>query len=126
MYPQELKYSKRHVWVETDGLTVRLGITYYAQEQVGKIVYVELPEVGTPVQQDAPFASIESNKTIVDVYSPVTGKVTKVNQSLAESPWIVNEEPYRKGWLIQVNLSSSEELALLLTASQYQELIEKV
>ncbi len=123
MYPNELKYTAEHTWLrlekEKDNKG-RAGITYYAQEQLKEVVYVELPEVGTEVTYMEPFGVIESAKATNDLYSPVSGRVTEVNQSLVNEPGLVNRDPYGRGWMIEVELSNTAELAQLLSAQAYQ------
>ena len=114
--PKELRYSKEHEWVAVDDDIATIGITDYAQEQLGDIVYVELPETGTQVTKDDKFGVVESVKAVSDVYSPVTGTVVTVNTGLPNSPETVNEEPYGDGWMIRVEMSDTEELSDLMTA----------
>lgn len=126
--PSNLRYTKEHEWVrlETDG-TVTIGISDYAQEQLGDIVFVELPEVGEDaVAKDEPFAVVESVKAVSDVYAPVTGIVKEVNDELPNSPEVLNQEPYGDGWLVIMELSHEEELDDLLTAQDYQALIDEL
>ena len=126
--PRSLRYTKEHEWVrvEDDG-NVTVGITDYAQEQLGDIVFVELPEVGDdPVSKDEPFAVVESTKAVSDVYAPVTGKVKEVNDELPNSPEAMNQEPYGDGWLVIMELSHKSELDDLLTAEDYQNLINEL
>ena len=123
--PQELRYSREHEWAAIDDNIVTVGITDYAQEQLGDIVYVELPEVGTAVTKDDKFGVVESVKAVSDVYSPVTGTVVAVNTGLPNSPETVNEEPYGDGWMIRVEMSDAEELNDLMTAAEYEKFIEE-
>ena len=122
--PKELRYSKEHEWAAVDDNIATIGITDYAQEQLGDIVYVELPEAGTQVTKDDKFGVVESVKAVSDVYSPVTGTVVAVNTGLPNSPETVNEEPYGDGWMIRVELSDPEELKDLMTAAEYEKFIE--
>jgi glycine cleavage system H protein len=122
--PKELRYSKEHEWAAVDDNIATIGITDYAQEQLGDIVYVELPEAGTQVTKDDKFGVVESVKAVSDVYSPVTGTVVAVNTGLPNSPETVNEEPYGDGWMIRVELSDPEELRDLMTAAEYEKFIE--
>jgi glycine cleavage system H protein len=122
--PKELRYSKEHEWAAVDDNIATIGITDYAQEQLGDIVYVELPEAGTQVTKDDKFGVVESVKAVSDVYSPVTGTVVAVNTGLPNSPETVNEEPYGDGWMIRVELSDPEELNDLMTAAEYEKFIE--
>jgi len=123
--PKELRYSREHEWVAVDDGIATIGITDFAQEQLGDIVYVELPEVGTAVTKDDKFGVVESVKAVSDVYSPVTGTVVTVNTGLPNSPETVNEEPYGDGWMIRVEMSDAEELNDLMTAAEYEKFIEE-
>lgn len=123
--PQELRYSREHEWVAIDDNIATVGITDYAQEQLGDIVYVELPEVGTAVTKDDKFGVVESVKAVSDVYSPITGTVVAVNTGLPNSPETVNEEPYGDGWMIRVEMSDAEELNDLMIAAEYEKFIEE-
>src|SRR6188472_3719062 len=98
--PAELKYSEEHEWVKTEGEKVRIGITDFAQSELGDIVFVELPEVGDEIEADEPFGSVESVKTVSELYAPVSGKVVAVNDNLSDSPELVNESPYEEAWMI--------------------------
>jgi len=100
--PKELKYSEEHEWVKVEGNRVRIGITDFAQSELGDIVFVELPEVGDEVEADEPFGSVESVKTVSELYAPISGKVVEVNDELDDSPEFVNESPYEKAWMIVV------------------------
>ena len=122
--PKELRYSKEHEWAAVDDSIATIGITDYAQAQLGDIVYVELPEAGTQVTKDDKFGVVESVKAVSDVYSPVTGTVVAVNTGLPNSPETLNEEPYGDGWMIRVELSDPEELNDLMTAAEYEKFIE--
>jgi glycine cleavage system H protein len=123
--PQELKYSKEHEWVRVEGNKAYVGITHFAQSELGDIVFVELPEVGDTVEADEPFGSVESVKTVSELYAPVSGKVLEVNASLADSPELVNESPYEKAWMIVVEISNPAELDDLLDAAGYEKLISE-
>lgn len=123
--PKELRYSKEHEWVKEEGGKVRIGITDFAQSELGDIVFVELPEVGDEVTVDDSFGSVESVKTVSELYSPVSGKVVEVNEDLNDNPEFVNESPYEKAWMIVVELSDSSELDNLMTAEQYEEVIKE-
>jgi glycine cleavage system H protein len=124
MYLPELKYNSEHSWLrlETDNLG-RVGITQYAQEQLKDVVYVELPEIGTVVNHMEPFGIIESVKATNDLYSPVSGEVIEVNESLKDEPGRINEDPYELGWMIVIRLSIIEELNQLMSAVDYQAFI---
>jgi len=123
--PKELRYSEEHEWAAIDDNIATIGITDYAQEQLGDIVYVELPETGTEVTKGDKFGVIESVKAVSDIYSPVTGTVVTVNTGLPNTPETVNEEPYGDGWMIRVEMSDPEELNDLMTAAEYEKFIEK-
>ena len=121
--PQGLRYSKEHEWVATEDSVATIGVTDYAQDQLGEIVYIELPSVGYKVSKDDPFGVIESVKAVSDIFAPVSGTVTEVNQELAESPEIINEDPYGDGWLIKIRISDGAELDDLMDNDEYQEII---
>ncbi|MEK3951039.1 glycine cleavage system protein GcvH [Paenibacillus sp. FSL H7-0703] len=123
---QQLWYTDEHEWVQrTENGTVRIGITDFAQHQLGDIVFVELPEAGVTIEQGAEIGTIESVKTVSDLFAPVTGTVLKVNEALEGTPELVNESPYEKGWMIEVEMGKDVEEALgkLLSADQYEQLI---
>ncbi len=124
-FPKGLKYTKEHEWVlvEDDGATV--GITEYAQEELGDIVYVELPEVGEKITKDDPFGSVESVKAVSELFAPVSGTVVEVNDSIPDGPEMVNEDPYGDGWLIKVEMSDKEELKDLLSPEEYGEYLDQ-
>lgn len=122
--PKELKYSEEHEWLKMEGDNrARIGITDFAQSELGDIVFVELPEVGAEVTAGEPFGSVESVKTVSELYSPVSGKVVEVNTALADSPENVNNSPYGDGWMIVVEMSDPSEVDKLLTAEQYEEMV---
>ncbi|UXU51958.1 glycine cleavage system protein GcvH [Staphylococcus arlettae] len=121
--PSELKYSKEHEWIKVEGNTVTIGITEYAQSELGDIVFVELPEVDDDIQEGDTFGSVESVKTVSELYAPVTGKVVEANEELEDSPEFVNESPYEKAWMVKVEVSDLNQLNELLSAEQYSEMI---
>jgi glycine cleavage system H protein len=123
--PKEFKYSEEHEWVKTEGNQVRIGITDFAQAELGDIVFVELPEVGDDIQADEPFGSVESVKTVSELYAPISGKVVAINEDLDDSPEFVNESPYEKAWMIIVEPSDASELDKLMTAEQYEEMTKE-
>ena len=125
MYPEHLKYSKEHEWVRVDDETVVVGITAYAQEQLGDVVYVELPELGAELTQFSPCGTIESVKTVSDLYAPVSGEVIKINEELDESPELINDDPYGTGWILEVKLSNPDELNQLLSAQEYDAFVQE-
>ena len=122
---KDLKYTKEHEWVKQEDGTVRIGITDFAQAELGDIVFVELPEVDDEIKKDEPFGSVESVKTVSELYAPISGKVVAINESLSDSPEFVNESPYEKAWMIIVEPSDSSELDELLNADQYEEVINE-
>ena len=125
MYPQELKYNAEHTWLSLEGDDRgRVGITHYAQEQLKEVVFVELPEAGTEVSHMEPFGVIESVKATNDLYSPVSGEVVEVNHVLEDEPGLVNEDPYGKGWMIVVKITNPAEVDLLVSAAEYQTLVD--
>lgn len=121
MIPEGLKYSKEHEWVNIEGDTVTIGITDYAQGELGDIVFVELPSVGTKVEYMQPFGTIEAVKAVSDIFSPVTGEIVEVNTALEADAGIVNSDPYGSGWIIKVKIEDGSELDQLLDAAEYQE-----
>jgi len=121
--PKDLKYTREHEWAKQDGDRVRVGITAYAQEQLGDVVFVELPKVGAKVAASKNFGVVESVKAVSDLFAPVSGEVVEVNGELAQKPEIVNQDPYGKGWMLVVKPSNKGEWDQLLTAQQYEELI---
>lgn len=123
MYPDDLKYHENHVWARVEGDTVTVGITDYAQDQMGDIIYVDLPQVGAAVEAGESFGSVESAKAIEDVVAPVTGQVAAVNDDLPDAPEKVNADPHGDAWLIQVKITDQDQLENLLTAAQYQEFL---
>jgi glycine cleavage system H protein len=123
MYPENLKYHSEHAWAKIDGNTATVGISYYAQDQLGEIVFLELPETGTAVEVGAPFAEIESVKSVSDVYSPVNGTITETNNEVVEAPEIINEDCYEAGWMIKVELADASGVDDLLDAAAYEKLI---
>ncbi len=122
-FPKELRYSHEHEWVGVEENIATIGVTDYAQEQLGDVVYVELPEVGAQVTKDEAFGVVESVKAVSDVYAPVSGTVTEINVSLPDSPETVNEDPYGDAWMIRVEMSDPDELEDLMTAAQYKEFV---
>jgi glycine cleavage system H protein len=123
--PKDLLYSKEHEWVKKEGNNVRIGITDFAQDELGDIVFVELPEVGDELELNEPFGSVESVKTVSELYAPVSGKVVEVNEELEDSPEFVNESPYEKAWMVVVELSDESEMDDLLSAEGYEEEISE-
>ncbi|ACK97939.1 glycine cleavage system protein GcvH [Bacillus tropicus] len=120
--PNNLRYSEEHEWVKTEGNEVVIGITHFAQGELGDIVFVELPEVGATIEADEPFGSVESVKTVSELYAPVSGKVVAVNEELSDQPELVNESPYEGAWMVKVELSDASQVEKLLTAEKYAEM----
>lgn len=121
--PSEFKYSKEHEWVKVEGNTATIGITEYAQGELGDIVFVELPDVDDEINEGDTFGSVESVKTVSELYAPVSGKIVETNDELEDSPEFVNESPYEKAWMVKVELSDESQLDELLLAEQYSEMI---
>ncbi|MBF7019165.1 glycine cleavage system protein GcvH [Staphylococcus sp. 18_1_E_LY] len=121
--PSELKYSKDHEWVKIEGNTATIGITEYAQNELGDIVFVELPEVDDEINEGDTFGSVESVKTVSELYAPISGKVLEANEELEDSPEFVNESPYEKAWMVKIEITDESQLESLLSADQYSEMI---
>ena len=119
--PEDLHYSKDHEWVRVDGGEAVIGITDYAQNSLGDVVYVELPKTGEEFAAHQSFGSVESVKAVSEVFTPVAGEITKINESLAEEPEKVNTDPYGDGWMIRIRMSSPEDVDSLLTAAEYED-----
>jgi len=119
-YPSDLKYTKEHEWAKREGQRVRIGITEYAQKELGDVVYVELPKVGRAVKQSEAFITVESVKAASDVYAPASGTVVEVNPQLDGHPELVNQSPYVKGWFAVIEMSRAGELEKLLSAQEYE------
>lgn len=124
MIPSDLKYTEEHEWVAIDGDTATVGITGYAAEELGEIVFVDLPKIGTEVNQMDEFGSVESVKTVSSLYLPLTGKVVEVNESVLKDPSLISEAPYEDGWLVKISLSDEKEIDDLLTADEYESHLE--
>lgn len=125
MIPDDLKYTKEHEWVRIEKSITTVGITDYAQGELGDIVFVELPKVGAKVQQMKPFGIIEAVKAISDLFSPISGEVVEVNHAIETDAGLINKDPYGQGWMIKVKSTNAAELDSLLSASDYQALVEK-
>ena len=121
--PQSLKYTKEHEWVREDGDTVTVGITDHAQGELGDIIFVEFPEIGQEIERDEPFGTIEAVKTVADLFAPISGTVTEINEKLDDSPESVNQDPYGDGWMVKVSVSEADELDNLMSSDQYREMI---
>lgn len=124
-FPEELKYTEQHEWIRMEGSRARVGITDYAQDALGDVVYVDIPEVGTDVRAGEPFGEVESTKSVSDVYAPVSGTVAERNAALVDAPELVNQEPYGDGWMIVIEPSDSSEMEGLLDAAAYRAFTEK-
>ncbi|MDQ1508322.1 MAG: glycine cleavage system protein [Actinomycetota bacterium] len=122
--PTELRYSREHEWVRVDGSIARIGITDFAQDSLGDVVFVQLPDVGLEIVAGASAAEIESTKSVSDVYVPVSGAVQAVNAALVDTPELVNSDPYGEGWILEVALADLSELDALLDAAQYRAVVE--
>jgi glycine cleavage system H protein len=120
-YPDDLKYHAEHDWARVEGDTATLGITWYAQDQLGEVVYFEPPQVGTTVTKDQPYAEIESVKAVTDVIAPLSGEIVEVNEALSSGPEAINDDPYEGGWMVRVRLSDPSEVDSLMDADSYQE-----
>jgi glycine cleavage system H protein len=125
-YPDDLSYHEEHDWVRLEGETMAtFGITWYAQDTLGEVVFFEPPEVGTTLSKDSAYAEVESVKAVSDVIAPMSGEVTEVNDSLSDGPEKINADPYGEGWLVKVKLSHPEEAEALLSATEYQKLLDR-
>ena len=120
MYPSDLKYDKEHEWVRLDGDVAAIGISDFAQDQLGEVVYVDLPAEGDMVSAGETFGEIESVKSVSELYSPVTGEIVKVNEALGDTPEIVNQDAYGAGWMVQVRLDDVSEVDGLMSAEEYE------
>ncbi len=123
MIPEDLRYHKEHEWVRKDGQTVTIGISDFAQEALGDVVFVELPQVEAAIVQDQEIGEVESTKATSSIYSPVSGKIVQVNTELGDHPEYLNNEPYGQGWVAVIELSNPAEVDGLMTASQYEEFL---
>ena len=123
-YPEDLKYHAEHDWARIEGDQATFGITWYAQDALGEVVFFDPPEVGTSVSKDDSYAEVESVKAVSDVFAPLSGEIVEVNEALAESPEKVNQDPYGEGWMVKVRLSDPAELDALMDANAYRELLQ--
>ncbi len=124
MIPTDLRYHKEHEWVRTEGANATVGISDFAQEALGDIVYLEIPKIGRVVRGGDEITELESTKTTSPVYAPVGGKIIRVNDALKESPESINRDPYGQGWLVVIEMTAPEEVSALMTASDYKTLLE--
>ena len=123
-YPENFRYTKEHEWVRVDGDTGTIGITFHAQKELGDIVYVDLPKVGTMVEQGRPLGAVESVKAASDLFSPVSGEVIEVNETLATAPEKLNADPHGEAWLVKIRMTVPGEIAKLLSAAEYQAYVD--
>jgi glycine cleavage system H protein len=123
-YPDGLAYHPEHDWAQIDGDQATFGITWYAQDSLGEVVFYDPPEVGATVGKDSPYAEVESVKAVSDVIAPLSGEIVEVNEELADAPERINEDPYAGGWLVKVRLSDPAEAGALLDAAEYRKLLE--
>lgn len=124
MTPEDSKYAKSHEYVHVEGNVGTIGITEYAQKELGDVVFVELPQIGTQLEQNEELGSIESVKAVSELFAPVTGEVVEVNERLRDTPELVNTDPYGDGWMIRVRLSDASELDVLMSPEEYDEYVE--
>ncbi len=124
-FPEGLKYSKEHEWVLVENDVAIIGITEFAQGELGDIVFVEIPEVGEKISKDDPFGSLESVKAVSDIFAPISGAVVEINDDLKENPEAINEDPYGDGWMIKVEMTDMDELKDLMSSDDYAEFIEQ-
>ena len=122
-FPDTLRYTKEHEWARLSGNKATVGITSFAKDQLGDVVYLELPEVGSTVTRGQPFGVVESTKAVSELFAPVSGKVTGVNKALVDAPEQINDDPYEKGWMVEIELSAPGEASELLSAKQYADLV---
>lgn len=124
-FPAHLKYTKEHEWIKLEGDTGWIGITDYAQGELGDVVFLELPPVGTKLEQGKAFGTIEAVKAVSDLYAPVTGEVVEINKEVQDSPELVNKEPYERGWMVKVKIINPAEIDSLLDVEAYKKLVAK-
>jgi glycine cleavage system H protein len=123
-YPEDLKYHPEHDWARIEGEEATFGVTWYAQDALGEVVFYDPPEVGATVTKDQPYTEVESVKAVSDVFAPLSGEVIEVNEALSDSPETINHDPYGEGWLVKVRLSNTSELESLLEVGAYKELLD--
>ncbi len=122
-YPDDLKYHAEHDWARVEGDEATFGVTWYAQDTLGEVVFYEPPEVGAQISKDGPYAEVESVKAVSDVYAPLSGEILAVNEALSDSPEQINQDPYGEGWMVRVKLSDPAEAEALMDAAAYRELL---
>jgi glycine cleavage system H protein len=123
-YPEDLKYHPEHDWARIDGDTATFGITWYAQDALGEVVFFDAPKIGTDISKDQPYTEVESVKAVSDVIAPLSGEIVAVNDGLADKPETINDDPYGDGWLVQVRLSDPSEAEALMDSTEYQATLE--
>jgi len=123
-FPEELKYSREHIWVRVEGQGAVVGLTDYAQEELGLVASLELPEAGDEVEQEDSMGTIEARKTVAELYAPFSGTVLEVNAELLDNPSLINDDPYDGGWLLEISLDDPEELKALMSADDYLDYVE--
>jgi glycine cleavage system H protein len=123
-YPEDLRYHPEHDWARVEGEEATFGITWYAQDALGEVVFYEPPEIGSEVGKDQSYAEVESVKAVSDVYAPLSGEITAVNEEVSDEPELINEDPYGQGWLVRVKLSNPSEVDELMDAGAYRKLLE--
>ncbi|MGB9840795.1 glycine cleavage system protein GcvH [Thermovenabulum sp.] len=123
-FPQDYKYHKEHTWAKIEGDIAVIGITDYAQDKLGEVLFVDLPEEGSSIKQNEIFGSVESGKVASDLYAPLSGEVIEVNEELADSPELINESPYEKGWMIKIKIEDPAEIENLLDYNDYESILE--
>ena len=124
MYPEDLRYTSEHEWARREGDSVRVGITHFAQDSLGDIVYVDIPGPGTAVTAGQPFGEVESTKSVSDLFSPVTGEIVERNGALGEAPELVNQDPYGEGWMVIIKPANTGEVDALLSSADYKAMVE--
>jgi glycine cleavage system H protein len=122
-FPENLKYTKDHEWIKIEGNIGTIGITEHAAGELGDVVYIDIPDAGAEVSQHDTFGTIEAVKTVADLFSPVSGKITEVNSALNDAPETVNQDPYNEGWIVKMELTNMDEVAGLMNAAAYRELV---
>ena len=123
-YPEDLKYHQEHDWVRLDGEEATFGVTWYAQDTLGEVVFFDLPEVGSSLTKDQSYAEVESVKAVSDVFAPMSGEITEVNEALSDAPDAINADPYGDGWMVKVRVSDPSEVESLMDAAAYREMLK--
>ena len=125
-FPAECKYTKKHEWIRVEGDLAEIGITNYAQDALGDIVFLELPETGTDIEREDSFGVIESVKAVSDLYAPVSGTIEETNEPLVDTPELINEHPYSEGWIVKIKMSDQTELNDLMDAKTYEDYVKEI